>query len=219
MNDSIMKNFDLNTTRDCVALVLQFRFMCRRIIQSMDDDHAANRRDRRQARKLRETKNPLLARRADTLEREADSRSKALMWVDRELLLKHGRELMQYARFIDAAVPQSLLLDLLNVNRADRHMVSPEDGITEIAFQKGLEDSAMYRGSDSKEGPLAQAVIWYMTHELTHNEQLKRAADEHLFGKGGMFEFVPVYQRASSGEMVRQPPKLRLADVCDVREG
>lgn len=141
------------------------------------------------------------------------------MWTDRELLLKHGRELMQYARFIDAAVPQSLLLDLLNVSRADRNDIAPDDGIVEIAFIKGLEDSAMYRGSDSKQGPLARAYMVFMSHELEHNEELKQAAHTSLFGKGGLFEFLPTYQRASSGEMRRQPPNLRLADECDVREG
>lgn len=208
----------LTTTRSCVAFVLERRITCRRIIQLMDARNEEYWMDRRLARKLRETKNPMLARRADTLEAEADGHSEATR-KGSDFLLKCGRELMQYAPLIDASVPQSLLLDLLNVNRADRHRVSPGDGLKEIAFDKGLEDSAMYRGSDSKEGPLVQAVIWYMTHEFEHNEQLKRSAHEHLFGKGGMFEFLPVYQRSGSGEMVRQPPKLRLADACDVKEG
>lgn len=210
------RQIDMTTTRGCIAFILEVRFICRRSIQFIDAIHEKNRLDRRRARKLRETKNPLLARRADTLEAKADRRT-AIMWVDRELLLKYGRELMQYAPFIDAAVPQSLLLDLLNVNRADRHNIAPGDGIADIAFIKGLEDSATHRGSGFKEGPLAQAHMLFMSHELAHNEQLKQVADKHLFGKGGMFEFLPVYQQNDSGEMVRQPPKLRLADACDAR--
>ncbi len=134
----------------------------------------------------------------------------------RDLLLKYGQELMECAHLIDASVPQSLLLDLLNVNRADRIKVAPDDGITSIAFVNGLEDSAMYRGRGWKQGPLAQATIRFMNHELIHNQQLQRTANEHLFGKGGMFEFLPTY-RETGGGMVRMPPKLRLADECDAK--
>ena len=208
----------LTTTRGCVVYLIDMRNLCRISIRHMDADQAANRRDQREARKLREAGNPFLVRRAEKLEADVNSRSVTLRRY-RKSMVNIGRELMQLAPLIDAAVPQPLLLDLLSVNRADRHRVSPEDGIVAIAFINGLENSAMYRGSSFNEGPLAQAYTAFMHHELVHNEQLKRAADEHLFGKGGMFEFLPTYQLASSGEMVRQPPKLRLADACDAKEG
>jgi hypothetical protein len=40
---------------------------------------------------------------------------------------------------------------------------------------------------------------------------MKKQADAHLFGKGGMFEFMPTYKQNARGEMVRQQPPLRLA--------
>lgn len=206
---------DITTTRDCIDFILHRRFACRRIIQLMDAINEENHLDRRLARKLRKTNNPMLARRADTLEAEANRRTETTR-KGRDFLLRCGRELMEAALFINAMLPQALILDLLNVNRADRHRVSPSDGIIEIVFIEGLEDSVMQRSSETKDGPLAQAYVWHMCHELKHNEQLKQAADERLFGKGGMFEFLPTYQLSDSGEAVRKPPKLRLVDKCDV---
>lgn len=212
-----MNSIDMTTTRGCLAFLLDRRFACRITIRLLDAIHDANHRDRRQARKFRETKSPILVRRAETLEAEVRRRGDA-MKNDHDLLLKWGRELMELSSYIDAAVPQSLLLDLLNVNRADRHKVSPDDGITAIAYINGLEDSAMYRGSDWKQGPLAQAFTRFMSHELMHNDQLQQTAHEHLFGKGGMFEFLPTYRQTTGGDMVRLPPKLRLADECDAKD-
>lgn len=206
----------ITTTHDCAAYLIDRRFSCRRIAQFLSAIHDENSQDRRQARKFRETNNPILMRRADTLEAQAKRRSDALQ-NGRDLLLKWGRELIELSPHIDAAVSQPLLLDLLNVNRADRERVSQEDGLIEIAYIKGLEDSAMYRCDGWKQGPLAQAVMRAINHELLHNDQLKQAAHEHLFGKGGMCEFLPTYRMAPSGEMERQPPKLRLADECDAK--
>lgn len=205
------------TTRECVALLIYQRMNCRTAIRLIDKEHTAQRQLLRQARKLREAKNPLFDRRANTLEAEAKRHDEERELM-RNVLMRMGAESMACATDFDAAIPQPLLLDLLNVNRADRHRVQPGDGFREIVFINGLEDSAMHRGSDFKEGPLAQAFLSFMCHELEHNEQLKQAADEHLFGKGGMFEFLPTYKRNERGEMVRQPPKLRLADKFDTKE-
>jgi hypothetical protein len=207
---------DMTTTQGCLAFLLDLRFACRITIRHLDAIYDANRRDCRQARKFRETKNRMLMRRAETLEAEAARRSDAAQAL-RDLLLQCGRNLMDVAHFIDAAVPQSLLLDLLNVNQADRHRIAPDDGIIAIAYINRLEDSAMYRDRSWEQGPLAQAGMQFMMHELMHNMALQESADEYLFGKGGMFEFLPTYQQNCDGEMVRQPPKLRLADECDLK--
>lgn len=212
MNNTI----DLTTSRGCVAYLIDRRFVCRGIAMVLDDISNVNISDRRQARKLRQTKNQILARRADTLESQANNRMDSANGY-RDLLMKFGRELMEVSSHIDTQVPQALLLDILNVNSADRSTVAPGDGIVEIAYIRGLEDSAMYRDEDCKQGPIAQAVLAVMMHELRHNEQLKQAADEYLFGKGGMFEFLPMYHMTSDGGMERLPPKLRLAEECDVK--
>lgn len=205
---------DMTTTSGCVAFLIDMRIGCRRIIKVLDWFHDMNIRDQRQARKFRETRNSFLIRRAETLEDEAKRRSDSMQEL-RDLMVKFGGELMDSAGHIDAAIPQPLLLDLMNVNTADRRDISPSYGFTEIVYVKCLEDSAMYRGCGWRNGPLAQAIEWFMSHELIHNEQLKQAAHEHLFGKGGMFEFLPKYIQDDNGEMVRMSPKLRLADECD----
>lgn len=203
--------------RDCLAYLVDMRFGCRRAVQWIDAASDARHQVERQARLLRETKNPMLIRRAETMEAEI-AQSRDAWQPARDYLLRCGRDLMRYSAQINAEIPQAVMLDLLNVNRADRARVSPDDGIIEIAYIDALEDSAMYRGSDWKQGPLAQAVTRYISNELATNDQLQQRAQEHLFGKGGMFEFLPMYRTTGNGTMVRMPPKLRLADECDVKE-
>ena len=204
------------TRRDCMQFLIDRRFACRLVIGMLDAVHLENARARRLARKSRETKNPILIRRAETIETEAAARREAMQqW--RDALLAIGRELMELSDGINTALPQGVLLDLLNVNQAERRTIEPGDGIAEIAYIKGLEDSAMFRGNDWKQGPFAQAVNMFMSHELMHNKELQQTAHEHLFGKGGMFEFLPMYKTGGGGEMVRMPPKLRIADKCDVK--
>lgn len=205
------------STRDCVTLIIYERWLCRSMIESIESLGDQSREKKRQAKKLRETGNPLMARRADTLDKQVTKLAEQIR-AGQEGLKNRGRAMIENSACIDEMVPQSILLDLLNVNCADRHMVKPGDGFRKIVFVYGLEDSAMYRGGDFKQGPLAQAYLLFMFQELAHNDQLKQAADKHLFGKGGLFEFVPTYALNESGVMVRQPPKLRLADKCDIKE-
>lgn len=205
---------DLNTVSGCVSFILDRRYACRKMICVLDKLHAINRRESRAARKWRETKNPILIRRAEIIESDVKARSDSMQEA-RDSLIRFGHDVMTAADFIDAAVPQSLLLDVLNVNHADRKKVSPGDGVVAIAYIHGLEDSAMNQGSDWKQGPLAQAITRFISNELIHNEALNKSAIEYLFGKGGMFEFLPTYKQSGDGNMIRQPPKLRLADECD----
>ena len=118
----------------------------------------------------------------------------------RARLVRYGRELIENASRIDAAVPQAVMLDVLNVDPADRRLVAQGDGITAIAVIRGLEDSAVHRG-DPRQGPLAQAVSEFMADALVRNEQLSRAADWRLIGKGGLLEIVP----AGAAELIRLP--------------
>lgn len=205
---------DLNTISGCLSFILDRRYACRKMICVLDKLYAINRSERRAASKLRETENPIFIRRAEIIESDVKLRSDSMQEA-RYSLIRFGQDVMTAADFIDAVVPQSLLLDVLNVNHVERGQVSPGDGIVSIAYIQGLEDSAMYRGADWKHGPLAQAITRFMSNELIHNEALNKSANEYLFGKGGMFEFLPTYKQSSNGSMIRQPPKLRLADECD----
>jgi len=157
-----------------------------------------------------------MVRRADLLENDLAEPEERVLAIN-DMMLDLGKLLVDCSKSFDLSVPQSMLLDLLVVNRVDRTSINPGDGIIEIVYAHALEESATFRGSDWKQGPLAQAVMAYFTHQMIHNEEFKQKADECLFGKGGMFEFLPFYKIGGDGQMVQQPPRLRLADECDIK--
>ena len=164
---------------------------------------------RREAKKLIAGGNRFDARRAETL----DVKAEALLDHNRQLntmLIEAGTLLMQSAKSIDAEIPQAVMLDFLEINKADRHHVKPDDGFINLTFVKALEQSAFYRGSDWTNGPFNTCLTTMMQHDLMTNDQLQEEADKILFGKGGMFEFLPTYKQAANGEMIRQRPPLRL---------
>lgn len=165
----------------------------------------------RQARLLKATGNKFNARRAESLEAKAQEIFEQGE-SSRELLRNLGQSVMQTAKAINEHVPQSLLMDLLAINVTDRSRVEPSDGIIELTFIKGMEDSAYYRKCDWKCGPIAEAIQAFMNYEMLHNEELKNSMHNYMFGKGGMFEFLPTYTRTQEGEFIKKRPKLRLAD-------
>jgi hypothetical protein len=168
----------------------------------------------REISKLRATGNRFDDRRADIAELDLEAwkkqREEAYTWLH-ERLQETGKGLLITSSHIDAAVPRHLLLDFLGVNEADRKDLKPDDGFINLAYAHGLEYSATYRGSDWKQGPFAQAIMEGLLHEMAHNPEMQKAADDHLFGRDGLFEFVPRYVQNGAGEMIRQPPPLRLA--------
>ncbi len=164
----------------------------------------------RKVRKLRATGNRFDARRANLLEQDdifIQQASRQRLDTVRAYIRDIGRILMKYPT---PDFPQSLLLDFLEVNPADRKEVEPGDGLVEIVYAHGLEYSACNRGDSIKQGPFARAIIAHLQYELIHNKAMKKQADDFLFGKGGMFEFVSMCKRNDQGELVRQPPPLRL---------
>lgn len=206
---------DLTTPTGCRSFVIDRRWSCRRLVGALEPCHETSRAVGRKARRLRETKEPMLIRRADVIEASMVPLRDTMRSINQRLV-EFGRELMRVASFVNAQLPQPALLTLLNVNRADCVDLPPEAGLIEITHIYCLEDSAMHRDSDLVRGPLGQAISRFMNHELLHNEKLAAAMHEHVFGKGGMFEFVPTYRMGPGGEMIRQPPKLREADAnCD----
>ena len=207
---------DLQTRRGCVAFLVDRRHACRILARAKDEVFAKNHRDMREARKLRAAKNLMADRRAAVLEARVATRREAVRPVS-EKLTEIGRELVKVADFVDANVPRDLLLDVLGVNRADRAKLREGDGFISIVFTHGLEDSAANRGKDWNDGPLFRACHQCFAHELIHNRMLKQAANEMLFGVGGLFEFLPRYRMLPDGSMERLPPPLRLACEVDQR--
>jgi hypothetical protein len=123
-----------------------------------------------------------------------------------------GRELIVFADVIDNMIPRGLLLDLLNVNPVDRDGVKEARGFKELIFVHGVENSVERRGEGWNGSPLFCACHRWFMHELIHNEELSRMANDILFGEGGMFEFIPTYQQMPDGSMKRLRPPLRVVD-------
>lgn len=202
--------------RECILTLITERRCARRAIREIDEVAATNRADARLAKKHRASGNPLLIRNAEVLEaRIAERKSTIDFW--NEVLFHIGVGIKVFADDVDRLISTHELLDILEVNPVDRKKVRATDGIFEIVFAHGLEDSATHRGSDMKEGPLFRALLGFTMRTIKTNPELQRQVTDGLFGKGGMFEFVPTYSRNAAGEFVRNPPKLRLADNTDSR--
>lgn len=162
----------------------------------------------------------MLARRADTMDSTA-AKLRADAMLPRQHLLDIGQRVLDVGSTIDAFVPQSVLLDLLNVNVVDRRGINASDGLVEIVYAHGLENSAEHRNKDWNGSPLFRAVSERAMKEMIDNDQLRSRMHEKLFGAGGMFEFLPTYSQQPDGSMKRNPPNLRIADasIDGVEEG
>lgn len=198
----------------CAALIIRARRAARSTLRELDDIYDERRKLRRTARQCRESGNPVLIRRAQVIDARLQEYNPDIE-IRSDVLVFIGESIRLRADEIDAELTTRELCDLLEVNPVDRARVGESAGIVDIAFIHGLEDSATYRGLDFKEGPLAKAIIRYMAHAMETNPELQARITKGLFGKGGMCEFMPTYKLDSGGNMVRQPPKLRLADECD----
>lgn len=197
--------------REFISLLIRSRRSARKIQNELDVIHQDRRQSRRRARQYRETGEPIMIRNAEVIEARLKDQETDLKRGS-ELLAFIGETVRMFADDIDGLLSTRELLDLLEVNPVDRAKVNKTAGITDIVFIHGLEDSATYRGADFKSGPLANAMIYYMILLTDTNPEFRRKTTEGLFGKGGMFEFVPTYRREPGGNFVRNPPKLRLAD-------
>lgn len=197
--------------RQCALFLITSRRTARRAIHELSEAHAALRALRRQARKHRDSGNPVLARNAEVIESRIAEIKKDVALYD-ELLTLIGHNLRGMADDIERLIPTPELLDILEVNPVDRAGLSADAGLREIVFINGLEDSATHRASETKEVPLFRALLSSMMASLEKDQELQRKMNEKLFGKGSPLEFVPTYSRAADGSFVRNPPKLRLAD-------
>lgn len=122
-----------------------------------------------------------------------------------------GRALAEIAPFIDHALTMQERCNLLNINVADRAGLTEDDGIVHLIHIHHLEDSAEHRGEDFATGPLHWALTEFFVDWLCNTKEGKKVTDEHLWGPGGMFEFLPTYTRQADGTFARNPPPLRLA--------
>lgn len=128
-----------------------------------------------------------------------------------------GKHFMKFSDWIDVNTSFAERTKLFNVNQADVQKLPDGASSIDIVFVHKLSDSAAYRDKDFEGDVLTQACIAYFHHQLVHNKELSDKAHEITFGKGGIFEFLPTY-RLVDGEMVRNKPKLRIADECDANK-
>lgn len=203
--------------RECILTLISSRRTARRAINEISTAAETNRALRRLAKQHRASGNPLLVRNAEVVEtRIAEQRRTIDTWHEVLLHVGIGIGIRAFSDDIDRLIPTTELFDILEVNPADRDKVSATAGLWEIVFVKGLEDSATHRDNDWKEGPLFRALAAYMDHMMKTNPAFHQQITDGLFGKGGMFEFVPTYSRTASGEFKRNPPKLRLVAETDL---
>lgn len=205
--------------RGLILLLIILRRSARTVCRLIDNLADANGADRRLAKKHRAAGGPLMGRAAEVIEARIADRSGALKTCH-DILAGIGCDVRALSDDIERLVSTKELLDVLEVNPVDRAKVGPAAGLREIVFVKGLEDSATHRGSLWKEGPLFQSMSSYFMHAMDTAPEFKNVVMDSLWGKGGMFEFVPSYSRNADGVFVRNPPKLRVADeAVDCKTG
>lgn len=124
-----------------------------------------------------------------------------------------GQALIGMAPEFDAATTFEQRCDLLGVNVVDRAQLPADSGLVHIASAYGLEDSAAGRSLPHKSGPLCAAIQTHMHHVMFTTPEGREAMDkmwEKLTEPGGLFQGLPIYDKADDGSMVRRPPKLAL---------
>lgn len=124
-----------------------------------------------------------------------------------------GEALVKMAPEFDAATTFEQRCELLGVNAVDRAQLPADSGLVHIASAYGLEDSAAGRSLSHKSGPLCAAIQAHMNHVMFTTPEGRAAMDkmwEKLTEPGGLFQGLPIYDKADDGSMVRRPPKLVL---------
>ena len=156
--------------------------------------------------------NPFNAHRAESIRielRKMDKQCDELGEVWRGV----GAALVGMAKEFDAATTFEQRCELLGVNVVDRAQLPADSGLVHIASAYGLEDSAAGRSLPHKSGPLCAAIQAHMNHVMFTTPEGRAAMDkmwEKLTEPGGIFQGLPLYDKAADGTMVRRPPNLAL---------
>jgi hypothetical protein len=194
------------TAKDLMLFIAIMRRTIRRTLVLHDQQRGIARRCRRQARKLRGYAGPFDGARIAAWEAAADDAAAGCKTM-RECLKSSGHLLTKTARMVDAGLTLEQRCEILNVNKAHRGDLTDADGLIEIVYMHGLEDSAARIKDDWKNGPLFQAAQEVFMDFLTNTVEGQKLGDS-LFERGGMFENVPTFKEAADGTMKRQPPRL-----------
>jgi hypothetical protein len=122
-----------------------------------------------------------------------------------------AKMLMGIAPYIDMLTTFEERCDLLNINVADRYKLDgvEDTGIMHMIAVYGLEDSAYHRGSDWKNGAMANAINEVMVDFLCNTPEGEKLCNS-MFEPGGLFESIPMYKMQPDGVLNKMPPRLRL---------
>lgn len=191
-----------------MTTVAKIRRSVRRITQRKEKCHSAARVLERAARMMLDAGNPFDQNRIKDRELAAKDLRKHASEC-RHALKDLGRALIDVAPVIDSVLTLAQRCDILNVNVADRTGLSDEDGIVQLVYLKGLEDSAEHRDQDFKDAPLNNAMTLVFIDFLCNHPEGRKLGDS-LFEPGGLFEGVPKYRQLPNGSMERMPPRLRV---------
>lgn len=195
---------------DARHAIINVRRYCRWLDSARRRCLADGRKASRVARKLRVRGSPFDRARIEMFEASAEESRNAVRGLN-SILMDCGRWLLEFAPYLDAALTLEERLDLLGVNAADRARLAEADetGIVAIVAVYGLEDSATYRGSEFKDGPMAAAINKVLVDFMCNHEQGQQVAHS-LFEAGGLFDGVPRYAVGQDGALKRMPPRLCL---------
>jgi hypothetical protein len=191
---------------DIGNFVAHLRRVVRKTIAAKDWSFAEAQRNRAEAQALKDRGNPFDAARISKQEQRAhelDARGRALS----ENIRRYGCLLTEAASCIDMCTTLAERCELLNVNIADRTVLTDGDGVVTILFAHALEDSAERRHCEFNDGPLFTAMRLVMMDLLDTPQG--QAASHALYEPGGMFEWLPFYTRNPDGTWTRLPPPLR----------
>ncbi|KAF3997486.1 hypothetical protein [Glaciimonas immobilis] len=200
------------TAKNLMQSVAMIRRAIRQTVAKLDSQRDKARCYRREARIIKERAGLFDTARIAALEALADDAG-ALCKPLRESLKDCGKLLVTLAPVINAGTTLAQRCEVLNVNIADRAGLTEADGLHEIVFIHGLEDSVLRRGQDWNDGEIFQALNYVFMDFLVNTREGKALGDS-LFEAGGMFADLPTYRQSADGTMKRLPPRLSIVPTA-----
>ena len=201
-------SLDAVTFKELARPLIKVRHSIRKAVQSLNASREEAYQYGRRARQLKAYGSPFYAGRIAELEQAGSAIRKETEGITKKLKA-WGYFLTDIAHLLDGCTTLEQRCDLLNVNIADRGDLTESDGLVQIIFAHGLEDSAEHRGKDFKEGAMFEALHLVYMDFLTNTEEGKALSDS-MFEDGGLFESIATYTKDNDGNLKPLPPSLKL---------
>lgn len=171
--------FDKPTYQEIALPLIKIRFTIRRIAITLRQRHDEANQHRRKARQIKQQGDPFSASKIKKLVQAANTirvNSEPL----RAKLKECGNFLADFSNLVDSCTTLAQRCELLNVNVADRSELKEADGLADIIFAHGLEDSAEHRGKEFNEGIMFDALRLVFMDFLTETREGQRIGDSLL---------------------------------------